>query len=64
MKNTENDKTQNYINSKSISELADDLSEKLNQYRSASMEPDSIQSIPNLDLLCEIADVIARRLKS
>ena len=64
MKNTENDKTQNYINSKSISELADDLSEKLNQYRSASMEPDSTQSIPNLDLLCEIADIIARHLKS
>ena len=59
----ENNKLQSYINSKSISELADNLSEKLKQYKTASMEPDATQSIPDLDLMCEIADVIASRLK-
>jgi len=58
------DKDQNYINSKSVSELADDLSEKLKNYRSATMKPHSTQSIPNLNTICEIADEIARRLKS
>ena len=60
----ENKKLQNYINSKSISELADDLSEKLKQYKTATLEPDATQSIPNLDLMCEIANVIASRLKA
>lgn len=59
----ENQQFQSYINSKSISELADDLTEKLKQYKTVTLEPDSTQSIPNLDLICEIADVIAFRLK-
>ena len=59
----ENKKLQSYINSKSTSELADDLSEKLKEYKSATMKPHSTQSIPNLNVMCEIADVIALRLK-
>ena len=59
----ENKKLQSYINSKSISELADDLSDKLNQYKTDALDPNTTQSIPNLELICEIADVIALRLK-
>ena len=59
----ENDKIQNYINSKSNSELADELSKKLKQHRASVMDPDATLSIPNIDLMCEIADVIADRLK-
>ncbi len=59
-----NAKFQNHINSKSTTELADDLSEYLKQYKAQSMEPDSTQSIPNLDLICMIAEEIASRLKS
>ena len=59
----ENKKLQNYIKSKSISELADDLSEKLKQYKTETLDPDTTQSIPNLELICEIADVIAFRLR-
>jgi len=61
--NIDNDKIQNYINSKSVSELADELSVKLKQYRVALMDPDATLSIPNFDLICEIAEVIADRLK-
>ena len=60
----DNEKLQSYVNSKSISELADDLSEKLKQYKIATLEPDATQSIPNLDLMCKIADVIAFKLKA
>lgn len=60
----ENDKIQNYINSKSNSELAEELSTKLKQYREAVKDPDATLSIPNIDLMCEIADVIADRLKT
>jgi len=59
----ENKKLQSYINSKSSSELADDFFDKLKQYRTATLEPDATQSIPDLDLMCEIADAIAQRLK-
>ena len=59
----ENNKFQSYINSKSTSELADDLSEKLKQYKTDTLAPHTTQSIPNLELLCDIADVIAFRLK-
>jgi len=58
-----NERLQSYINSKSSSELADDLFDKLKQYRTATLEPDATQSIPDLDLICEIADAIAQRLK-
>ncbi len=60
----ENKKLQDHINSKSTSELADELNEHLKQYRTKSMEPDSTQSILNLDFICMVADEIARRLKS
>jgi hypothetical protein len=59
----EDKKFQSYINSKSISELADDLSEKLKQYKTETLKPETTQSIPNLDLMCEMADVIALGLK-
>lgn len=59
----ENKRLQSYINSKSNSELADDLFDKLKQYKTASLELDATQSIPDLDLMCEIADTIAQRLK-
>jgi hypothetical protein len=59
----DNDKIQNYINSKSTSALADELSVKLKQYRAAMMDPDATLSIPNLDLMCEYAEVISDRLK-
>lgn len=60
----ENDKIKNYIHSKSISELAEELSVKLKQYRAAVMDPDATLSIPNIDLMCEIADEIAGRLNN
>jgi len=59
----ENEKIQNYIKSKSISELADELSKKLKEYRATVMDPDATLSIPNIDIMCEMADVIADRLK-
>ena len=55
----ENAKLQNHINFKSTTELADELSEHLKQYKAQSMEPDSTQSIPNLDQICMIAEEIA-----
>ena len=60
----ENAKLQKHINFKSTTELADELSEHLKQYKAQSMEPDSTQSIPNLDQICMIAEEIASRLKS
>lgn len=61
--NMEDKKFQSCINSKSVSELADDLSEKLKQYKTETLKPETTQSIPNLELMCEIADAIAFRLK-
>ena len=43
---------QSYIKSKSISELAHDLSEKLKQYKTETLDLDTTQSIPNLGLIC------------
>jgi hypothetical protein len=60
----ENMKLQSNISSKSISELADELSDRVKQYRAKSMEPDSTQSILDLDFICMVADEIAMRLKS
>ncbi len=48
----EDKKFQSYIKSKSISELADDLSEKLKQYKTETLDPDTTQSIPNVGLIC------------
>ena len=55
-------KTAAYIESKTTAELAADLSKNLQQYRVASVEPDSTQSIPNLDHMCDIAEALEKRL--
>ncbi len=56
------EKQQHHIDSSSTAELAMELKEKMQQYRSASLEPDATQSIPNLDLMCAIAAELANRL--
>ena len=56
------DKVQQFIDSRTTLELANELTEKMQQYRSASLEPDATQSIPNLDMMCAIAAELASRL--
>jgi len=58
------DKTKDYIKSKSTSELSDILLDRLKEYRSASMEPDLTLSLPNMDIMIEISKEISNRLKS
>ena len=45
-----NDKVREYMESKSTAELTDILLERLEEYRSATMEPDLTLSLPNLVL--------------
>ena len=56
------DKIKASINSKTTTELANTLTKKIQKYRAASLEPDSTQSIPNLDEMCAIAEELASRL--
>ncbi len=57
-------KTAAYLESKTTEQLAADLANNLQQYRVASLEPDSTQSIPNLDHMCAIAEEIKKRLSN
>jgi len=60
----EQSKLDEYLHSKSTSELAATLSEKLKDYRIAMTDPDATLSIPDMDMMCGIADEIVRRLNA
>ena len=51
-----------HIKTLSDSELAQQISEDLDQYKNVMMEPDTTMSIPNLNKICMMADELSKRL--
>jgi hypothetical protein len=44
--------------------MAKDLHKRLILYKQLSLEPESTQSIPDLDLICELAEDLIKKLES
>ncbi len=59
-----NDEVKKFVESKSTSELAELLISRLEEYKTATMDPDLTQSIPSLDVMIAIANEISQRVKS
>ena len=58
------DKVKEFLRTHSTEELAKILQKRLQEYRAATLEPETTLSIPNLDIMINISEEIARRLRS
>ncbi|HIF52167.1 MAG TPA: hypothetical protein EYQ42_11690 [Thiotrichaceae bacterium] len=60
----DNAELEEHIKMLSDSELAQQISEDLEQYKNVMMESDTTMSIPNLNRICMMADELSKRLSS